>query len=283
MKISEQYMIGVGLQRLFFFSLVFFFMVHIFSCLWLITASSYDSEYVGTWLEKHATEVKNKNELNPEEQWHFYILAIYWTVTTITTVGYGDISGNNDVERIFCSIAMIAGVIAFTFASGSLSSIISSYDHHNSELGAKLEYLTKIKKELRLPLDLFESIKASMSYEVQDDFEELHDFLKLLPHKLRTQVSLYVYIRKYKHIKFFQNQSQSFVLWIIPRLRPQMFMEKEYIYMENDLIEEIYFIVQGQVAFVLPRYKAAKYVTINEGNFFGFLDIVGYCEMMQIN
>lgn len=84
-----------------------------------------------------------------------------------------------------------------------------------------------------------------MNYEEHDEFEELHTFLKELPHKLRTQVSLYVYIRKYRHIKFFQNRSQSFVLWIIPRLKPQMFMEKEYIFMENDQVEEIYFIVRG--------------------------------------
>lgn len=34
---------------------------------------------------------------------------------------------------------------------------------------------------------------------------------------------------------------------------------------------------------MLPRYKAAQYVTVNGGSFIGFMDIVGYCEMMQIN
>lgn len=65
LKISEGYMIGVGLQRLFFFAMVFFFMIHIFSCLWLIAASTYDPELVGTWLENHSKNIKNKDDLSP--------------------------------------------------------------------------------------------------------------------------------------------------------------------------------------------------------------------------
>jgi hypothetical protein len=57
-----------------------------------------------------------------------YMLSLYWTITTITTVGYGDISGTNSIERIFCSIIMLIGVISFSYANGSLSSILTTYD-----------------------------------------------------------------------------------------------------------------------------------------------------------
>jgi hypothetical protein len=57
-----------------------------------------------------------------------YMLSLYWTVTTITTVGYGDISGTNSIERIFCSMIMLIGVISFSYANGSLSSILTTYD-----------------------------------------------------------------------------------------------------------------------------------------------------------
>lgn len=282
-KVTEEYKMGVGLQRLFFFAIVFSFTIHILSCLWLITATMYDHKYVGTWLEKYTGDIKDFNDLTTAQQSHFYVLAVYWTVTTITTVGYGDISGNNDAERLFCSFAMIAGVISFSFATGSLSSIIASLDNSNSESSLKLEYLKSIRRDLKLPLDLYLKIKNAVSQETQEEFQELHHFLQELPHKLRTQVALYVYDRRYKHIKFFQARSQSFVLWIIPRLKPHTFMEKEYIYMENDKIEEIYFLVRGRVAFVLPRFKAAKYLTIERGNNFGFMDIVGYCDSMLLN
>lgn len=59
-------------------------------------------------------------------------------VTTITTVGFGDIGPTNAVERLFCSLNMVIGVVAFSFASGSLSSIIANYDASEAQINEKL-------------------------------------------------------------------------------------------------------------------------------------------------
>lgn len=53
-----------------------------------------------------------------------YLTSVYFTVTTITTVGYGDVSISTKMEKIFCIMIMLIGVIAFSFASGSLASIL---------------------------------------------------------------------------------------------------------------------------------------------------------------
>lgn len=52
----------------------------------------------------------------------------------MTTVGYGDISPTkiNMLEMIFGIILMIGGVLAFSFASASLASILSNYDSQNA-------------------------------------------------------------------------------------------------------------------------------------------------------
>jgi hypothetical protein len=49
-------------------------------------------------------------------------------VTTITTVGYGDISANSTVEKVLAIILMIIGASGFSFAAGSLSSLMSNLD-----------------------------------------------------------------------------------------------------------------------------------------------------------
>jgi len=59
-------------------------------------------------------------------------VSFYYVVTTITTVGYGDISGTNTLERIICCFLMLSGVIAFSYATGTLSTIMSSYDSTNA-------------------------------------------------------------------------------------------------------------------------------------------------------
>jgi hypothetical protein len=62
------------------------------------------------------------------------MLAVYFTVTTMTTVGYGDMSANTTIERCFCVFLMIVGVVVFTFISGSLASVLSNYDQTNADL-----------------------------------------------------------------------------------------------------------------------------------------------------
>ena len=53
-----------------------------------------------------------------------YLISTYWTITTITTVGYGDISGTNLAEMAISVVMMLVGVISFSFANASLASII---------------------------------------------------------------------------------------------------------------------------------------------------------------
>lgn len=61
-KVSESFKIGIGFQRLVFFTLIFFLTVHIFACLWLIVANMYDEEYKGTWLEEFKAEFEESKQ-----------------------------------------------------------------------------------------------------------------------------------------------------------------------------------------------------------------------------
>jgi len=63
-----------------------------------------------------------------------YMASLYFIITTMTTVGYGDISGHNTLERTVSIFMMLIGVMSFTFITGSLASIISNYDEANAKL-----------------------------------------------------------------------------------------------------------------------------------------------------
>lgn len=122
-----------------------------------------------------------------------YVIAIYWAVQTVTTVGYGDVGSSNSFERIVCAICMVFGVCVFTFANGSLASIMQNYDHQNAEYEEKMRTLNTIYRQYQLPLELFIRIKKSMGLENKKELQEVERLLEDLPYKLRTEVSLYIY------------------------------------------------------------------------------------------
>lgn len=81
--------------------------------------------------------------LTPIEQ---YIMSMYFVVTTIATVGYGDIGPKTTAERVFVIGLELFGVSFFSFMSGALSSIISNYDSSQAALQEKLLFLNKLKQ-----------------------------------------------------------------------------------------------------------------------------------------
>jgi len=44
--------------------------------------------------------------------------------------------------------------------------------------------------------------------------------------------------------------------------------------MEGEAVNYVYFILEGQAAFVLPRYDNTIYILICEGDHFGLLDLI---------
>ena len=110
--------INQGKERLLFFGVFFIFFFHITACMFIFLGTlDYD---MSSWMWDPYYYMMDVDEL--------YIMALYWIVTTTSTVGYGDLSASTTLERIYCICIMLAGVTAFTFISGALSSILANYD-----------------------------------------------------------------------------------------------------------------------------------------------------------
>jgi lysylphosphatidylglycerol synthetase-like protein (DUF2156 family) len=123
-QFREQLKIGSGLERLINIAIFFVFFVHIGGCFFVLL-TVYEDDFRVTWL---------RPEFESFTQNEKYITSIYFVVTTICTVGYGDVSVETPYEQVFCIILMCIGVTGFTFISGALSSILSNYDQSNASL-----------------------------------------------------------------------------------------------------------------------------------------------------
>ena len=122
-----------------------------------------------------------------------YTISYYFTVTTITTVGYGDISATGTLERIFAIILMMGGVFAFSFATGTLSSILSSFDEKNAQITEKMTILTKLVKRYDIDAEINKKLQASIAFQVQNSTDEFAEFLDQLEPRLRQKVARQMY------------------------------------------------------------------------------------------
>lgn len=94
-----------------------------------------------------------------------YASSLYFTVATLVTVGYGDISAQSELEKLTCSVLMIIGVLTFSYMTGSLSSIIHSYDHSEAQLKEKIATLNSISSEYNLDVELFNKLAKTIKYD----------------------------------------------------------------------------------------------------------------------
>jgi hypothetical protein len=202
-------------------------------------------------------------------------------VTTITTVGYGDISAYNMIERIICVLLMITGVIAFSFSTGSLSSILSNYDQSQAILKEKISTLNEINNKHKLSQELYDEIMKIVKYDNSKIVDDYQHFSKELPQYLQTKLAMEIHKHIYTEIHFFKGKSEDFISWVIPMLKKMMYQKDQYIYSEGELNDYVYFIDKGKAGFVLPRYQNTIYIIIEQGDYFGVIDMVPLRENKQ--
>lgn len=264
--LSEMLKIGVGFERLLFLLVIFLLMIHIIACLWIFIAK-FDETNKNNW-------IYSKDYMDFDD-YELYVTSFYFSVTTVVTVGYGDITAISVAEKVVAVILMITGVIAFSFATGALSSIISSYDSTEAKLKEKMATLNEIQHEYKVDDDLFNRLVKTIRYDHSKKQKDVLQFMEELPHKLKLELAMFIYRKMFSTVKFFDGKQKSFIVWVGTAIRPLNIQEQEYIIKEGEKIVEMYFIVAGGVGFVLPRYNNKVYINIPKGEIFGHTDLLG--------
>jgi hypothetical protein len=106
---------------------------HWMACAWIMTASLQSlTEY--TWIDSFADSYFCGGECDAQPSRNHlshnggdkYFAAIYWSVTTITSVGYGDITPQNPDEMLICTVWLLLGSTIWAYVIGNATAIVST-------------------------------------------------------------------------------------------------------------------------------------------------------------
>ncbi len=198
-----------------------------------------------------------------------YLDAFYWTITTLTTIGYGDRTPTGPIQTVFVTVIMLLGAAIYGFIIGNIANIIANIDVAKSQFRERVENVDTFLKYRNIPSDLQKRIHDYYDYlwESRRGYEE-SKLLEDLPQSLKTQVSLFLSQDIIEKVPLFKNASREFIRDIILNLKPAIYTPDDAIISYGEIGYEMYFISRGEVD-VQNEDGSVTYATLTSGQFFG--------------
>jgi len=198
-----------------------------------------------------------------------YINAFYWTITTLTAVGYGDITPASNPQKLYAIFVEILGFGVFTFLIGTVASRLMRKDPATVRYRKNIDSLAALMHYKSLPEDLRDRIVDFYKYVWRKrlGYDETA-FLHSLPNNLRTEVALYLKKEVIEKVSLFNNASDKFQQEIALLLKPIFLTPGDYVFKAGDPARKMYFVVNGELD-TLTRSEDQVLTKLEAGDYFG--------------
>jgi hypothetical protein len=205
---------------------------------------------------------------NDPDQLLTYVKSIYWTFTTLTTVGYGDISARTIPQMLYACGVQVVGVGVFGFILSNVAGLLARSDaareHHMDNLD-KIETFMKLH---RTPMELRGKIRSYYHYMwINKKGYRDESLIEELPAKIQSELFLHINQPIIQKVSFLKRASPELIEELMCELKPRIFVPGERIFKIGDIGDSLYFIQSGQVDII--SIDGNKLATLGEGSFFG--------------
>jgi len=136
---------ALGMAKLLIF---LFSWSHLQSCLWGLIPQVTGDAY--TWIDA----LQEKHGDTPLTPWDKYVAGLYFSIMTVTSIGYGEMLPVTSTERAVCSILMLSSSIVWCYVMGQACSIAATMDPAAIEFKANMDSLNVFMRERGLPKSL---------------------------------------------------------------------------------------------------------------------------------
>eukprot|EP00804_Cyclotella_cryptica_P021886 CCRYP_000852-RA/>CCRYP_000852-RA protein AED:0.03 eAED:0.03 QI:454/0.9/0.90/1/0.7/0.72/11/722/2116 len=184
-----------------------------------------------------------------------YVRSLHFAITTLSTVGYGDVSPVTELETIWENVVVLMGACFSAGLIGSMLQLLSQNDTMGANsFSTKVQKLKEYMAYRKLPSSLQNNILYFHHCRWQDSqTKDERETLSLLPEPLQLEISFAVKQRIIQLVPILKEQPKIVQKRLCNALRHQVYPPNSIIYSVGELGWEIYFIASGVVTIVLPN------------------------------
>ena len=210
-----------------------------------------------------------------------YIESLYWAVQTTTSVGYGDLVGQDTQQmQILSVIVMIIGSGFYGWFLGNISVYFMSQDHVEQKQKGMRAMVLSLMNRYEVPLSVQKEAFCIYPFifgeGAQSNFTEI---LGLFPPYMQAKIGVQVRLKLLRQVPMFR-QAEGFILEHLAGKLSRLLLEPDTTIIDiHEVGKEMFFISSGAVEVLVPmgpRREGAfrQIVILRDGSWFGEIAIL---------
>ncbi|KAM9617245.1 voltage-gated inwardly rectifying potassium channel KCNH3 isoform 8-T8 [Morphnus guianensis] len=176
-----------------------------------------------------------------------YITSLYFALSSLTSVGFGNVSANTDTEKIFSICTMLVGALMHAVVFGNVTAIIQRLYARRFLYHSRTRDLHDYIRIHRIPrplkrriLEYFQSTWAA------NNGIDTAELLQSLPEELRADIALHLH-KELLQLPLFGGASRGCLRTLSLGVRPAFCTPGELLIRRGDALQALYFLRSGSM------------------------------------